>query len=360
MKGAVLIQANQPLRILEGIELPTLKPGQVLVRLAFSGVCHSQLMECQGLRGPDPYLPHLLGHEGSGVVVGCGGDVRKVAVGDPVVLGWIRGTGCEAGGAAYDSELGSINAGGVTTFNEMAVVSENRCVRLPANFPMDVAVLFGCALLTGGGIVKNTLRPSPGSSLAVFGAGGIGLSAIAVSQMFDCEKVIAVDIGPTKLELALRMGATHTIDASKEDPVKGVLSLTAGQGCDYAIDAAGTVKTIEQAFESVRRGGGRCVFASHPSHGSRIQIDPYELICGKKIEGSWGGESRPDHDVPEYAEQFLMGRLPLRELLSAPYALDNINEALTDLADGKSTRPLIAINPSVGGESEIKQTESAQ
>ncbi len=348
MKAAVLQAINTPLRIRNDIELPTLRRGQVLVKLAYSGVCHSQLMEARGKRGEDVYLPHLLGHEGSGVVVEVGSDVAKVQSGDRVVLGWIKGSGIEAGGAQYKCSDGILNAGGVTTFNDYAVVSENRCVIIPEGVPMDIAALFGCAVLTGAGIITNTVRPAKGSSVAIFGLGGIGLSALMGLTLFDCTLVIAVDISEDKLRLATEFGATHTINAGERDPVEAIRELTQGRGADYTIEAAGRSETIEQAFDAVRRGGGLCVFASHPAHGSRISLDPFELICGKQIMGSWGGSSDPDRDIPMFAKLYLEGKLPLDKLITHRYRLDDINQALDDLEQNRVVRPLIAIDSTLG------------
>ena len=349
MCAAVLSQLNQPLEVMAGIRFPAPRRGQVLVKLAYSGVCHSQLMESRGRRGVDPYLPHLLGHEGTGRVIATGEGVTKVKPGDKVVLGWIKGSGLEGGGSQYlcDSLPHPINAGGVTTFNEYTLASENRLVPLPVGVPMDLAVLFGCAVPTGAGIITNDLRPSPGSTVAIFGLGGIGLSALMATMLFSCSKVIAVDVAADKLELARSFGATHTIDASQSDAVGEIRALTNMVGVDFAIEASGQARVIEQAFESVRRAGGACVFASHPEHGQRISIDPYELICGKQLRGSWGGSSNPDRDVPVFAALYREGRLPLEKLIGKRYPLSAINEALDDLESRRVARPLIEIDPTL-------------
>ena len=346
MKAAVLSRLNEPLDVMAGIECAAPGRGQVLVKLAYSGVCHSQLMEVRGRRGADAYLPHLLGHEGTGKVIEVGEGVSKVKTDDLVVLGWIKGSGLDGGGVRYRCSCmpQGINAGGITTFNEYALVSENRVVPLPAGVPLDVAVLFGCAVPTGAGIITNDLRPAPGSSIAVFGLGGIGMSALMATMLFDCAKVIAVDVSADKLSLACSFGATHTIDATQTDPVSEIRSMTGGLGADYTVEASGQVSVIEQAFASVRRGGGVCVFASHPEHGKRISIDPYELICGKQIRGSWGGSTNPDRDIPMFAKLYTEGRLPLEKLISKRYPLEAINEALDDLEHHRVGRPLIEID----------------
>ncbi len=213
---------------------------------------------------------------------------------------------------------------------------------------MDVAVLFGCAIPTGAGIVLNKIKPKDGSTIAIFGLGGIGLSALMATQVFKCSKVIGIDVTEEKLELAKSFGATDLINAGEVDAVAKIRELTGNNGVDYSVEASGRAQTIEAAFNSVRKNGGLCVFASHPPNGEKINIDPYDLICGKKIEGTWGGECDPDRDIPIFGELYRSGKLPLEKLLSARYKIENINEALIDLENKKVARPLIEINPSLG------------
>ncbi len=350
MRAAVLEKISTPLSVIPNVEIPNLGEGQVLVRIAYSGVCHSQLMEARGARGEDRFLPHLLGHEGTGRVEAIGNGVTKVKPGDWVVLGWIKGEGLDGGGVKYIHAGRQINAGGVTTFNEKAVVAENRLVHLPNGVPLDVGVLFGCALPTGAGIVTNTIKPKEGSTLAVFGLGGIGLSALMATQLFECSSVIAIDVNPEKLALSKDFGASVTIDARKEDVPARIREITGAAGLDFAVEATGQSYMIEQAFEAVRRGGGLCVFASHPAFGSRISIDPFELICGKRIQGSWGGDCRPDEDIPRFAELYRNGRLPLERLITKRYRLEDINEALDDLEAKRVGRPVLEISPELASE----------
>lgn len=347
MKAAVLAKTSAPLVLEDAIEVPEAAPGQVLVKLAYSGVCHSQVMEARGGRGEDRYLPHLLGHEGSGVVLRVGAGVTKVRAGDKVILGWIKGSGADVPSVRYALRAGVVNAGAVTTFNEYALVSENRCVPLPEGVPLDVAVLFGCAIPTGAGIVTNTIKPEAGASVAFFGLGGIGMSALMACKLYDCASLIAVDVEDDKLALAQEFGATVLINARKTDPVAEILRLTGGKGADYSVESAGSAATIEQAFNAVRRGGGLCVFASHPRNGEKISLDPYELICGKRIAGSWGGGSDPDRDIPRFAELYRQGKLPLEKLFSRRYQLEQINAALDDLENRRVARPLVEIDPSL-------------
>lgn len=345
MKAAVLTEPGKPLSIFAGVDIPDLGPSQVLVRVAFSGVCHSQLMEVRGLRGDDAWLPHMLGHEGSGKVLAVGGAVTKVAPGDYVILGWIRGGGRDGGGARYSCDGKIVNGGAVTTFSEQTVVSENRLTLLPEGVPMDIAVLFGCAVPTGAGITINEIDPEPGSTVAVFGLGGIGMSALMATKLYDCGMVVAVDISEPKLAMARDFGAGVTINSTDTDPVAEIDRLTGGRGVDYAVEASGICSVIETAFEVTRRGGGLCIFASHPRHGEKIRLDPHALISGKQIRGSWGGGSNPDVDIPRLAELYRTGTLPLEKLITRRYKLEEINEALDDLEAGNVGRPIIEIDP---------------
>ena len=339
--AAVLYELNQPLRI-EELQIPRLKEGQVLVEVAYSGVCHSQLMEVRGKRGSDNYLPHLLGHEGTGQVVEVNKSVTKVKEKDWVVMGWIKGKGLDAGGSKYEGKNGIVNSGAVTTLSTYTVVSENRLVKLPPNIPKDIGVMFGCAVPTGAGLLFNEVKPTKGSSMAFFGLGGIGLCALMSANSFECSPVIAIDIVEEKLELAKLLGATHTINPINTDPVEAINCITNGKGVDFSIEAAGNVETIEIAFASLKRDG-ICVFASHPEAGKKICIDPFDLICGKKIHGSWGGSCVPDIDIPKFASFYTKGSMPLEKMLKQRYLLENINNALEDLEKHHAFRPLVEI-----------------
>lgn len=346
LRAAVLTRLGAPLEVRDGITAPDLAPGQALVKIAYSGVCHSQLMERAGARGPDPWLPHLLGHEATGRVLATGDAVTKVAPGDLVVLGWIRGQGAECGGCAYDHAGETLNAGGVTTFATHAVVSENRLVRLPDGMPLDLGVLLGCALPTGAGLVLNELNPAPGSTVAVFGLGGIGLSALMAARTCAPGLLIAVDVADDKLALAREIGADLVIDARETDPVEAIRA-AAAPGADFCVDASGRTAVIEQAFLASHPKHGLTIFASHPAAGEKISLDPHHLISGRRIQGSWGGACDPDRDIPRLAALYTSGQLPL-ELFRAPaYPLDRVNEAMDDLHHGRVLRPILEIDPDV-------------
>ena len=343
MQAAVLEKCNSDLKLYE-LEIPELKEGQVLVEIAYSGLCRSQLMEIKGGRGEDKYLPHLLGHEACGIVRSIGSNVSKVKPGDWVILTWIKSSGLDDYSCQYKCGDKAINSGAVTTLNEFTVVSENRCILKPESLNPDVAILFGCALPTGMGMVFNEIKPEPSSTVAVFGLGGIGMASLVALTILNGINIIAVDTNPYKLELAEKLGCQNLIDASKDDVITEIKDLTNGKGVDYAIEASGSKKVIEQAFLSVRDGGVECIFASHPPNGQKIELEPHDLIRGKSIRGSWGGACNPDVDVPHFVELCAKHNVPLEMLLSAPYSLSEINQAIKDLEEGKTLRSLIKIN----------------
>jgi S-(hydroxymethyl)glutathione dehydrogenase/alcohol dehydrogenase len=341
-KAAVLQKINSPLEIIEIYSRP-LEYGQVLVKIFYSGVCRSQVMEMDGARGVDKYLPHLMGHEATGEVVETGDGVTKVQKGDYVVLTWIKSKGINSAAPKYDACDQVINAGLITTFSQFTVVSENRVIKIPPGLPLDVGVLFGCALQTGAGMVFNELKPRSKDVVIVLGLGGIGFSALMALSQLKCKKIIAIDISDERLQLAKFFGATDVINSKVQD-VKSVVIELCENGADGCIESAGKVETIELGFSLIKKNGGKLYFASHPPEGEYIQIAPHELISGKKIYGSWGGACNPDIDIPKLANLCLTKKLPLGKLISKKYNLDEINIALDDLKNGKVFRPIIVMN----------------
>jgi S-(hydroxymethyl)glutathione dehydrogenase/alcohol dehydrogenase len=337
--AAVLVEINKPLKIVN-LFPRKLEFGQVLVKIIYSGICRSQLMEVQGARGDDRWLPHMLGHEGSGIVESIGPGVTKVNVGDEVILSWISGEGIEAEGAKYDSEIAVINSGQVTTFSNYSVVSENKLTIKPDSLDFNTAILFGCALPTGSGMVMNELDVTQDSSIAVLGLGGIGISAVAMLLSMKVKNIVAIDISQAKLQLLKEWGVKNIIDANNQN-IKKEVNKIYPDGVDFCIESAGKVETIEEGFSLIKNNGGKILFASHPPKGELIRLDPHQLISGKKIYGSWGGGVKPDRDFPILHEHFTSSDIPLNSLLTKPYSLININEALADLETGTVFRPLI-------------------
>ncbi len=335
-QAAILVEQNRI--VVDDILLPALKPGQVLVEIKYSGICHTQLMEVRGHRGHDPYLPHCLGHEGSGIVREVGPKVEKVKPGDTVILSWMKGSGNNVPGSIFEWNGQKVNAGAITTFSRHSVISENRLTVVPGDFCMKQAALLGCALPTGVGTVLNTAQPKPGESLAVFGCGGIGLCALLGAQVAGCVPRIAVDLNPQKLALAKSLGATHCINASEEDPIAAIQKIGA---LDYAIEASGSPIAMNQALKAVRPQGGMAVIVGNARFGQQLSIDPKEFNQGKRILGTWGGDNQPDVHFPRYCNLIRYGHLSLAPFTQHVYSLKQIDQALHDLETGKVLRPLL-------------------
>jgi S-(hydroxymethyl)glutathione dehydrogenase/alcohol dehydrogenase len=338
-EAVVLVETGKPLEQME-LEFPPLQPGQILVDVATSGVCRSQINEARGLKGEDRYLPHTLGHEGAGTVLETGPEVTKVKIGDRVVLSWIKGGGAEVPSTIYRCGGRSINSGAISTFMRTTITCENRVTPIPESMPFREAALLGCALPTGAGAVLNTAGARPGNSVAVFGAGGVGLSAIAGARIAKAFPIVAIDIFDHKLQLAEHLGATHTINAENEDILEALKALTDGQGIDCAIECAGRIRTMEIAIEAIHTAGIVVLVGNLPA-GQKISLDPFDLIRGKRIVGTWGGGTDPDRDIPKYAEMHETGELPLKELITHIYSLEDINQTLDDLESGKVGRAII-------------------
>lgn len=337
-RAAILWQLHKPL-VIDEVEIPALKRGQVLVKILFSGICRAQYNEMTGLKGPDKFLPHLLGHEASGFVVDPGPGVNKVKKNDYVCLSWIKGRGLDALRSQYQLGARTINAGAVTTFSDYAVVSENRAVKIPKTVPADVAAIAGCAVATGCGIINNTLNAVKKSSVVVFGTGGIGLSIIMGAKHRGCSSIIAVDVLDPKLKLAKRLGATHLINASKSPVLKNISAILP-KGADYAVDASGNKTAMENAFACINEKGV-CVIAGNLGKNEKIELHPFELIKGKRIIGTWGGETQPDRDIPALLKAYSHGVLPIDRLITHRFGLEDINRAFEVLVKGDAGRIIL-------------------
>lgn len=340
IQSFVLTKIKKPLNYFE-LKFPSLQQGQVLVKILFSGICRSQIMEKNGLRGKDKWLPHLLGHEGSGEVIKIGKGVKKIKIGDQVILTWIKCKGKNSKNPKYFSISNKkINSGKVTTFSNYAVVSENRIVKKPKSMPIKFAPFFGCAIPTGAGIVLNQIKPNKNDTVLVLGLGGIGLSSIMALKAIDVKKIIAVDVNIQKLKLAKKIGASKTILFNKKTLKEKIKNFCNSDKVDYCIESAGLSSTIELGI-SLIKNKGKIVFASHPANGEEIKVKPYDLICGKKIEGSWGGDTKPDSDIKKIFKLFIKKKIKYKLIGKIEYKLKNINKAIKDLETGKVTRPII-------------------
>ena len=334
MKAAILTELRKPL-VVTDIELPkTLQIGQALVKVSYSGICGSQLGEIDGVKGKDNFLPHLLGHEATGVVIAIGPGVSHVKVDNKVVLHWRKGVGIESKTPSYDWNGKKVNAGWIATFNEYAIVSENRCTVIPDDSDLKVATLFGCAVTTGFGVVENNAKIRMGESAVVFGAGGIGLNIIQALDLSTAYPIIAVDQYSNRLQLAKKMGATHTINSSIEDVKKKILDIVQqDNGVDLFIDNTGKPAIIELGYE-VTKPNGRVILVGVPHKGDNVNIHTLPLHFGKYLSGSHGGDGSPNLDIPRYHKLFRNDRIKLRELISDEFSLPEINNAIDGIRNG--------------------------
>ena len=339
-RAAVLVAPNKPLEIME-LRFPELKDGQVLVRNIASGICRSQLMEAKGKRGEDKWLPHLLGHEGVGVVERIGPQVTKVKIGEKVIVGWIVGRGFSSAAPQFLTANGiPINSGAATTFSEYSVVSENRVYIAPEGFPDEFLPLFGCALLTGGGMALNHFDEKLHKNLLVLGFGGVGSSAAVVLDSFKSTSMVILDESEARRNQARSMGFGQVYSIEEFDSLN---RHNTNDKFDLCIESAGTTRTIELGFSLLNKTG-RLVFASHPESGARISLDPFEMINGKLIFGSFGGGAKPEEDIKIISQLLRESRLNLERMLGDVFALEDVNQALEQLDMGQPGRPLIRMS----------------
>lgn len=354
---------SKPLSI-ETLTLSAPGNGELRVRVLAAGLCHSDLSVINGSR-PRP-VPMVLGHEATGEVVELGANVRDFAVGDRVVFSFVPMCGhctpcasgrpvlCEPGAAANaqghlleSSSHWSDGEGapllhhlGVSGFAEYTVVSARSAVRIDADLPAEIAALFGCAVMTGVGAVLNTARVQSGESVAVFGLGGVGLSALLGANAVSAWPLIAVDVVEEKLALARELGASHCVNASRENVVDAIREISAG-GAGYAIESVGNEAVLAQAYAATRRGG-TTLTVGLPAPGRMFSVPAVSLVAEERtVKGSYMGSAVPGRDIPRYIDLYRAGRLPVDRLLTHQLKLDDINAGFDRLADGTAIRQVI-------------------
>ena len=333
-KAAILVELKKPL-VIDEIETPPLRFGQVLVKILCTGICGAQINEIEGAKGPDKFLPHLLGHEATATVLECGEGVTTVAPGDRVVCHWRKGAGIHAPIPKLKSGIGDINAGWVTTFSEYSVVSENRVTKVPDNFDPEIGALMGCAVTTAMGVINNDAHLGIGESIAVFGTGGVGLNIVQFAAMVAAHPIIAIDLHDHKLELAKKLGATHTLNTAHCDVASEVLKIVGNRGVDVAVENTGVADVIETAY-NVTSPEGRTILVGVPTKSARHpSFYTLPLHFDKVLTGSHGGDCRPDVDIPKLVRLCQAGKLNFSGLVSKRYAFEQINEAIDDLRKGR-------------------------
>jgi len=325
-KAAILEKIGKPL-VIDDIKFKgPLLDGQILVKMKYSGICGKQTDEIDG-KAPDPFLPHLLGHEGSAEVIDIGLKVTKVKKGDIVVLHWRKGSGIQSATPLYYRNGTRVNAGWVTTFNEFAVVSENRVTVVPKESNLMVAALFGCVVTTAVGVVLNQARVESEDTVIIYGCGGIGLCAIQAANIRSPRKLIAIDVNQKALDMAKEFGATDIINVSKGDTVKRVSEITEGKGASKVFVCVGIPKIFEEGVKMTSIPG-ECYIVGVPPKGSQIKVEAHAVMHERNILGTLGGGSYPDKDIPDYFDLQNQGKLKLEQLISYVEDFKNINKAI--------------------------------
>jgi aryl-alcohol dehydrogenase len=361
--AAVAEEPHRPLSLVE-VELDDLRPDEVRIKVAACGMCHTDLsVRDQRLPGP---LPVVLGHEGAGTVLEVGSAVTKVSPGDRVTLSFNSCGTCPAcavglGAQCYetpernffatrpdgttaitrDGESIHSHFFGQSTFATEAVVTERTVLPIADDVPFELVAPFGCGVQTGAGTVLNALRPEAGTSIAVFGAGCVGLSAVMAAHLAGCARIVAVDLHPSRLELARELGATDTIDGSDGDAVAQIQGLTGG-GADFALDATGVPSVLKEALESTGPLSTTAIVGSPPI-GSELNVDIVAMILGgKTIRGVAEGRSLPEQFIPRLLDLWRQGRFPVEKIIRT-FPFEQINEAAAAAESGEAVKPVLVM-----------------
>lgn len=333
-KAAVLVESRKPL-VIEELEVPVLKYGQVLVKIICSGICGAQINEIDAVKGPDKFLPHLLGHEATAEVVECGEGVTTVNPSQRVVCHWRKGSGLQSPTPQYRSSLGLVNAGWVTTFGEYSVVSENRLTPVSPDLDPEIGALMGCAITTAMGVINNDAHLCIGESIVIFGAGGVGLSMIQFAAMVGGYPIVAIDLHKNKLELAKRLGATHMLNAKTDNIEAEIRKIVGFPGADVSIENTGLADVIELAYNVTSARGRTILVGVPPVNARHPSFYTLPLHFEKIIKGSEGGGCRPEFDIPKLERVYRAGKLRFEDLVSTRRPLDQINAAIEDLRNGR-------------------------
>jgi S-(hydroxymethyl)glutathione dehydrogenase/alcohol dehydrogenase len=338
--AAILTEQRHPL-VVDEVEVPPLELGQVLVRIEATRICGSQIGEIDGVKGPDRWLPHLLGHEAGGTVLETGPGVRTVAEGDRVVVQWRPSDGLEAeSGPRYRWGDRIVNAGHLTTFNRYGVISENRLTRVPVETDLELCCLLADTLTTGFGLVDRDAGLQIGESFVLFGSGGIGTGVLLGARLAGAHPIVAVDLHPHKLEVAKRLGATHVFEASHPDLEEAIRGVVGSSGADVVVDGTGEPEVIERCYR-LARPDGRCVLFGVMRHERRVSLHTLPLHLGKRLVGSEGGRSRPHIDIPRYLRLLGERGIDLSFLVSHRGRLDEVNELIAAMRAGEAVHAIM-------------------
>lgn len=340
-KAAILAQSRAPL-IIDDIALPeTLGVGQVLVKVLYSTICGAQLNEIAAAKGPDKFLPHLLGHEASARVLEIGPGVTTVKPDDTVVLHWRPSAGIQCQPPAYTWNGKKLNAGWVTTFNDHAIISENRMTVISPDYDLRNAPLLGCAVTTAAGVINNDAGVKIGESVVVFGVGGVGLNVVQFAQLAGAYPIVAIDLVDSKLEMARERGATHCLNPSAVGDMDAAIRKIVGEkGPDKVIETTGAKQVIELAY-NLTHADGTCVLVGVPSE--KVTIYTLPIHFNKVLTGSHGGDAVPQVDIPRLIRLNQAGRLSFDGIITHEFPLEEINTALDVVRSGAAGRVVLKI-----------------
>lgn len=361
IKAAVVFETGGDFTI-ERLELSDPNDDEVLVRIVAVGICHTDLA-ARDMHLPIPPPPSVFGHEGAGVVEKVGARVTKVKPGDHVVLAWDycgACTSCKLGKELYCLNFFLHNFHGArpdgtttlrkgdqvihgsffcqSSFADFALANERNVVKVRDDFPLEILGPMGCGVMTGAGAVMNSLHPRPGASIAIFGVGNVGMSAVLAAVVCGCTTIIAVDIHSDRLEMAKEFGATHTVNAGEVDPVEAILEITGG-GAEFSLECVGNPKVLRQAVDVLPRLGV-CGLLGVVPPGTEVALDMDLLMNGRTVTGILGGDAIPDLFIPKLIELYSQGRFPFDRLITF-YPFEEINQAVEDMEKGRVIKPVL-------------------
>jgi len=361
IKAAVVFETGGEFSI-ERLELSDPNDDEVLVRIVGVGICHTDLGARDG-HLPIPSPPSVFGHEGAGVVEKVGARVTKVKPGDHVVLAWDycgACSACKAGKVLYCLNFFLHNFHGArpdgtttlrkgdqpihgsffcqSSFADFALANERNVVKVREDVPLEILAPMGCGVMTGAGAVMNSLRPRPGASIAVFGVGNVGMSAILAAVVCGCTTIIGVDIHADRLEMARELGATHTVNATEVNPVEAIRDITGG-GADFSLECVGNPRVLRQAVDVLPRLGV-CGLLGVVPPGTEVALDMDLIMNGRTVKGILGGDAIPDLFIPRLIELYSQGRFPFDRLITF-YPFDDINQAVEDMEKGRVIKPVL-------------------
>jgi S-(hydroxymethyl)glutathione dehydrogenase / alcohol dehydrogenase len=339
LKGrfAILVKPKKKLIISE-LNIPKLKKNQLLIKIKYSGICRSQIMEIDGQRGVDKFLPHTLGHEASGVIIDKYKSIKNFKKKDKVIITWIKSKKDDCEKIYYLMGGTKINSGYANTFSTYAIISLNRCIKKPKKLSMINAALYGCAVPTGAGMVLNAKKLKKDSKIIIIGFGGIGFFIFLTLKSKGIKNIIVIDKNQDRLHIAKNVGVKYLLKKIDQKKIKNIFDADA----DFCFETAGIVSTIEKGFKVIK-SNGCLIFASHPGKGKKISIDPHQLIKGKKIYGTWGGNINLEKNIDKLVKILNVYKKEFKILTKNTYSLNNINNTIKNFKRGKILRPIIKL-----------------